>query len=177
MEKTIIHTESFNEKINFAGKILWGCLLITLCSLIKIPFYPVSFTLHTFAISILALTQTPRQAFFSVLCYLICGSLGLPVFSGLANPLWVMGKCAGYYSAFPISAYLIARIRQKGHPIFGLLCGHALILTFGFLWLIPFFGVHIAFTKGLLFFVPSDLLKILTAFTIVHYWERRCSRA
>jgi biotin transport system substrate-specific component len=173
MEKIIGYTESFQEKIRFAGKILLGCLFITLCSLIKIPFYPVSFTLHTFAISMLALTQTPRQAFGSVLCYLICGSIGLPVFSGVANPLWITGQCAGYYIAFPISAYLIAWIRQKQHPLIALLCGHALILTLGSLWLIPLFGAHIAFTKGFLFFVPSDLLKIITSLGIVHCWKKR----
>jgi biotin transport system substrate-specific component len=147
--------------------VLLGCGLITLSSLIRIPFYPVSFTMHTFAIFMLALTQSPKQALGSVTLYLLCGSLGLPVFAGHANLLWILGKTGGYYLGFLIAAYLTATIAQKGHKLFAMLCGQAVIYTLGFIWLSFYFGPPVALTKGVLFFIPSDMLKIFAVLGIV----------
>ncbi len=149
-----------------------GCSLITLASLIKIPIYPVSFTLHTFAIFILALTQSPKQVLGSTLLYLVCATIGLPVLCGSANPLWICGKCGGYLIAFPIAAYLIAKLKTKCHPILAILCGQIVIFALGFIWLIPFFGMQIAWVNGVLLFIPSDLLKNLAASLIFHYWRK-----
>ncbi len=169
MEKIMKENGFLQEKTQFIGNVLLGCLFISLCSCIKIPMYPVSFTLHTFAISMIALKFTPKQALASVLCYLACGSLGLPVFSGLANPLWIMGKCGGYYIGFLVAAFLMAKAYQKLSAIAALSIGHAIILFFGFLWLIPFVGVKTALFKGLLIFIPSDIIKILAVSGVLKF--------
>jgi biotin transport system substrate-specific component len=170
MTQLIEYIENSNEKIKFLRLILFGCALITLGALIKTPLIPVSFTLQTFAIYILSLTQIPKIAFASTLSYLACASMGLPVFSGHANPFWMLGKCGGYLIAFPIAAYLIARLRQTHTPMTALLYGMALIFTLGFLWLIPFLGIQTAFIKGVLIFIPSELIKALSA---LHIAKRR----
>ncbi len=176
MEKTLTRPHIINEPAKFVLLSLLGCSLITLCAFIKIPFYPVPFTLQTLAITFIALTQSPKQAFASVICYLLCGTLGLPVFTSGANCLWMIGKNGGYLLAFPLAAYLMSKLNQKGHPIPGLLCGQALIYLLGFLWLTPFLGATIAFTKGVAFFIPSDLLKNLAALglaTSLKKWSQR----
>ena len=166
MEKTVALVS--NEKARFMLKALAGCLLITLSAYIRVPAYPVPFTLQTLAISLLALTQTPKEAMASALLYLISATVGLPVLAGaVSNPLWFMGKCSGYCVAFPISAYLMAWMRTKIPAIFALVIGNLLILFLGFLGLIPFFGTYIALTKGALVFIPSSLLKALAALGIV----------
>lgn len=143
-----------------------GCSLITLCSWVKIPFYPVPFTLQTLAISLLALTQSPKQAFASVLCYLGLASLGLPVLCGKANPLWLCGISGGYLIGFPMGAYLASKLSQRWHPVLALLCGQALVYLLGFVWLVPLFGAKASFIHGVAFFLPSELLKIVAAWGI-----------
>lgn len=174
MEKSIEQTLQTHSHVHikFLCLTLFGCALITLSSFIKIPLYPVSFTLQTFAIYILALTQSPKQAFASTICYLLSGTIGLPVFCGGANPFWFMGKSGGYLVAFPLAAYCMAKLRQKSSPVIALLIGMAIIFVLGGLWLIPLFGLHIAFTKGILLFIPSELLKILAAIRLAN-WRNR----
>jgi biotin transport system substrate-specific component len=136
-----------------------GCGMIILCSCIKIPFFPVPFTLQTFAVFILALSQSPKQAAASVICYLLCATIGLPVFGGRANPFWMMGKCGGYLIGFPFAAYLTAKLSQRRSPVIAVLCGQTIIYLFGLIWLVPLFGMSFALIKGVLIFIPSDMIK------------------
>lgn len=172
MEKTInlLKPGSMTAFICLA---LLGSGLIALCSLVRIPFIPVPFTLQTLAIFFLGLTQSPRLALSSTLCYLFLGTLGLPIFSGRSNPLWMAGPCGGYLIAFPLAVYLIAILKQKIHPFIAILCGQTLIYLIGFIWLIPFVGVTSAFMKGVIFFIPSGLFKNVMAIIIANYWKKR----
>lgn len=147
--------------------VLLGGALITLGSCIKIPLFPISFTLQTLAIYILALVQSPKIAFSSVCSYLLFATAGLPVLCGHANPLWILGKSGGYLVAFPIAAYCIATLRLSRPPFIALLCGMTIIFVLGFLWLIPLFGIKVAFVKGVLIFIPSEIFKILAAFYLI----------
>lgn len=172
MEKTLTQqTKTFNAAA-FFGLALLGCAFLVLSSLIQIPFYPVSFTMQTFAISFLALTQSPRLAFASVCCYLLCATTGLPVLCGNANSLWLIGKSGGYLVAFPIAAYLISKLSDKLPKIVALSIGQGVIYLLGMLWLIPFFGLKIAFFSGVVFFIPSDILKNLLALGAASLWKK-----
>lgn len=157
----------------FIGLAFLGSGLIALCSLVRIPFIPVPFTLQTLAIFLLGLTQSPKLALSSALCYLFWGSLGLPVFSGRSNPFWMAGPCGGYLIAFPLAAYLIAILKQRIHPFVAILCGQMLIYLIGFIWLIPFIGITSAFMKGVVFFIPSGLFKNVMAVIIANRWNKR----
>ncbi|HEX2583298.1 MAG TPA: biotin transporter BioY [Chlamydiales bacterium] len=172
MEKSVLNANLFNEEIRFIGLTFLGCGLMTLGSLIRIPFIPVPFTLQTLAIFIWALTQSPKQAFASAVCYLLCATAGLPVLDGKANPLWIAGKCGGYLVAFPIAAYGIARMRQAGLASLGLLSGQALILFCGWIWLAAFIGAKAALVKGVLIFIPSAVCKALAALAFVR-WRKQ----
>ncbi len=148
MERTLVYRKEFPV-------VLFGACLITLCSFVRIPFYPVAFTLQTFAIFLIALTQRPKQAFVSVLGYL--------GFAFMMNPHCFVGKCGGYFIAFPIAAYLTSLLSKKYSPLFAVLSGQAIIYALGFLWLIPFVGMKIAAFNGVAIFIGSDLLKNLIA--------------
>lgn len=172
MKYNVLNTENRSEEMRLIGLSLLGCGLITIGSWIRIPFYPVPFTLQTLAIFVLGLTQTPKQAFASAICYLVCASIGLPVLDGKANYLWITGKCAGYLISFPIAAYAIAKLRQKLPSLLALLIGETLILLFGYIWLIPFIGAKMAFTKGVILFIPSALLKAGAALSFIQWRSR-----
>ncbi len=142
---------------------LMGCALIVLGASIKIPFYPVPFTLQTLALYLIALKQTPKQLLAAVGGYLLLASLGAPVFYFHANPLWWMGKCGGYLFAFPISCFFVAKMRPKIGDFYALSLGSLFLLALGSLWLIPFVGLSEALLKGFIFFIPCELVKIYAA--------------
>ena len=168
----MIRTSYCPEDLRFIGLAMLGCGLITVGSLIKIPIDPVPFTLQTLAIYILALTQSPKQAFASVICYLLCATAQLPVLGGNANSLWMIGKCGGYLISFPIAAYTIARTRTKQPFIAVIIWGPALIFALGWTWLLPFLGPKEALIKGVFIFIPSEIFKGLAALALVK-WRNR----
>jgi biotin transport system substrate-specific component len=160
------------EILRFICLSILGCGLISIASLIKIRFIPVPFTMQTLAIFILAFTQSPKQALGSVVCYLFCASIGLPVFCGKSNPLWIMGKCGGYLIAFPLAAYLTAKIKSFS-LILAFVCGQLVIYLIGFIWLVPFVGPTTALMKGVIFFIPADLLKGMAALVIATKFKKK----
>jgi len=173
MEQAIVYT----EKKGYAHvllRVMFGCLFLTLSSFVKIPLYPISFTLHTFAVAFLGMTQRPKEAFTSVMLYLLAGTLGLPVFAGLSNPLWLTGKAAGYYVSFPIVAYFIAKLREKIAPVAVLALGSTFTLLIGGLWLSTFIGLKAGIVSGILIFIPSGILKNLAVLSFVS-WKKRVS--
>lgn len=150
--------------------VVWlGCSLIVLSSYLKIPFYPISFTMHTCALWVLALMLPARLATGAVILFLGLATVGLPVFGGHANPLWLMGKSSGYLVGYPIAAYLVARFRENQLSCAGIILGHGVIYFLGFLGLLAFVGPVVAFKKGVLLFIPSDLLKIFIAYSVVGF--------
>jgi len=147
---------------------LAGATFISLLAQIKIPFYPVPATLQTFAIFLLALTQRPLTAALSLLFYLIAATAGLPVLAGGAmHPLWMVGPTAGYLLAFPLAAYVASKIGYQKESLFirfgALLSAQVIIYTLGFIWLSTFIGAKRAWMGGVVFFLPSALLKVLLA--------------
>jgi biotin transport system substrate-specific component len=172
MKNIFLHLDTYKQELEWVKGVLFGTLMITLGSLARISLYPVSFTLQTFSLFLLALTQSPKQAFASAAFYLFLASAGMPVLGGKINLLWFAGKAAGYLFAFPIAAFLMAWIHQKGSPIVALFVGQMVIFTLGWIWLIPFLGAKTAFIKGVLIFLPSEVIKAVFALVFV----RRRSR-
>ena len=172
METVVIQKSRWNERWLYLVGALAGCAFITLCARIKVPFYPVPFTLHTLAIFILAFTQTPKQVFGSVVCYLLCATAGFPVLHGASNPLWIMGPTGGYLVAFPIAAYVTSKLSQRISPFLAFFVGEAIILGLGMVWLLFMIGPKLAWVQGALLFIPSDLLKGMVAIGIAKGWKR-----
>lgn len=151
----------------FLGLSILGAFFISLCSMIKIPFYPVPFTMHTFGIFLLAFTMKPRLALVSVVMYLVFGTIGLPVFAAKANTLWMVGKCAGYLFAFPVAVFVIAKMMEKKYSVvLAAGIGQLVIFSIGFGWLATFIGMKLAFTYGVQPFFFSDIVKIFLAYFV-----------
>ncbi len=170
--KKIAFSNDLSVEVRFALSALFGCAWIILGAYVRVPLVPIPFTLQTLALFILALSQSPKQAAASSLCYLLCATCGLPVLGGAANCLWILGKSGGYLIAFPIASYVIAKVRERVHPLFALLIGQIILFALGWVWLIPFLGAYAAFLKGVLVFIPSAIFKGLAALAFVK-WRNR----
>jgi len=150
---------------------LAGSVLITICTQISLPLFPVPMTLQTFAVFLIGLTYGWRLGGITVSLYLLEGAIGLPVFSGGKGGMIVfMGPTAGYLVGFLLAATACGWFAERGFDrsyfrlFLSLIVGNILIYTPGLFWL----GTLIGWDKpvleyGLYPFVGGDLLKIAMA--------------
>ena len=157
--------------VRYALLALAGSALITLCTQISLPLFPVPITLQTFAVFLIGLTYGWRLGGITVALYLLEGALGLPVFSGGKGGMIVfMGPTAGYLVGFLLAAIACGWFAERGFDrsyfklFVSLLVGNILIYAPGLLWL----GTLIGWDKpvleyGFFPFIWGDLLKIAMA--------------
>ena len=157
--------------VRYALLTLAGSALITLCTQISLPLFPVPMTLQTFAVFLIGLTYGWRLGGITVALYLLEGALGLPVFSGGKGGMIVfMGPTAGYLVGFLLAATACGWFAERGFDrsyfklLVALLVGNVLLYAPGLLWL----GTLIGWDKpvleyGLYPFIGGDLLKIVMA--------------
>ena len=85
MSETLLPGEAdsnVQRAVRYALLAFAGSALITLCTQISLPLFPVPMTLQTFAVFLIGLTYGWRLGGVTVVIYLLEGALGLPVFSG-----------------------------------------------------------------------------------------------
>jgi biotin transport system substrate-specific component len=162
---------NLQKAIRYAVLALGGSALITLCTQISLPLFPVPMTLQTFAVFLIGLTYGWRLGGITVALYLLEGALGLPVFSGGKGGMIVfMGPTAGYLVGFLLAATACGWFAERGFDrsyfklLVALLVGNVLLYAPGLLWL----GTLIGWDKpvleyGLYPFIGGDLLKIAMA--------------
>jgi len=160
-----------HRAVRYALLTLAGSALITLCTQISLPLFPVPMTLQTFAVFLIGLTYGWRLGGITVALYLLEGALGLPVFSGGKGGMIVfMGPTAGYLVGFLLAATACGWFAERGFDrsyfklLVALLVGNVLLYAPGLLWL----GTLIGWDKpvleyGLYPFIGGDLLKIAMA--------------
>jgi len=154
---------------------------VAVCAHVVLPlsFTPVPLTLQTFAVVVLGLLLSPRQAAGTLAAYLVEGALGLPVFSpapaiigGLAH---LLGPTGGYLLAYPAAAGLISILWRRarfgrllgnyGGAVASAAAGSLLILACGGLWLavLTHGSAQSILTFGVVPFLPGEALKIVAA--------------
>ena len=168
----LVEVDSKIQKaLRYALLALAGSVLITICSQISLPLFPVPMTLQTFAVFLIGLTYGWRLGGITVSLYLLEGAIGLPVFSGGKGGMIVfMGPTAGYLVGFLLAATACGWFAERGFDrsyfrlFLSLIVGNILIYTPGLFWL----GTLIGWDKpvleyGLYPFIGGDLLKIAMA--------------
>ncbi len=138
---------------------------------IMLPFSPVPVTGQTLAVLLTGAVLGPRAGVLAMLCYLVEGAAGLPVFAGgTSGPAVLAGVTAGYLWAFPAAAFAAgaATDRMRGSyrvvpVLLALLLADALVFLGGVAWLAVFLhtGPGRAEDLGLWPYVPGDLAKIM----------------
>ena len=168
----LVEVDSKIQKaLRYALLALAGSVLITICTQISLPLFPVPMTLQTFAVFLIGLTYGWRLGGITVSLYLLEGAIGLPVFSGGKGGMIVfIGPTAGYLVGFLLAATVCGWFAERGFDrsyfrlFLSLIVGNILIYTPGLFWL----GTLIGWDKpvleyGLYPFIGGDLLKIAMA--------------
>lgn len=149
--------------------------LLTICSWISIPFV-IPFTLQTFAIFLICYLFGGKRGVLYILCYIVCGAIGLPVFSGFRGGFQALfDLTGGYILGFLGSALLLWGTERfwKGKVYRFALCAFlALLICYGFgtIWFLfvsmqkqNMITVGSVLMVCVIPFVIPDLLKIALA--------------
>ena len=154
--------------------ILGFSLFLALCAQIAfhLPFTPVPVTLQTLAVLLTGAALGSKRGGLAMIAYLVEGAAGLPVFeNGTGGLVHLVGVTGGYLWAFPIAAFVVGLLCERGldrrilTSALAMLPGTLIIYAIGVSWLA--IALHISFGKALTFgmlpFIPGDLLKLVIA--------------
>jgi biotin transport system substrate-specific component len=157
--------------------------LIAMGSYAAIPIGPVPIVLSNFFLLLAALFLGSKWGLLSVSVFLLCGAIGLPVFSGGgAGIAHIMGPRGGYLFAYLPAVWLAGFISEHGKPSIirksiGLVIASLVLYTVGVSWLKFQTGIlwDRAFLTGMVPFLIPDTIKITAALVIYHVmrpaWE------
>lgn len=153
--------------------------LIAVCTWISIP-AAISFTMQTFAIFTILGLLGGKRGTFAIVCYLLMGFVGLPIFSGFrGGPAVLLGTSGGYLVGFLVMGltyWLLTHFlgEQPWVMLLSLLLGLALLYLFGSLWFLFMYanGTGSMGFMGVLSlcvfpFLLPDLGKLALAFLVI----------
>lgn len=154
---------------------------------VPLPFTDVPLTLTPMVVLLGGMALGARLGMTSQLLYLALGMAGLPVFA--ASPvlppgiLRLVGPTGGYLMAYPVAAFLVGRLAERGYgrsylsSFLTMLLGLIVIFAGGAAWLALHIGVGPALAAGVIPFVAADLLKLLVAAAFLPGMWRLLGRA
>lgn len=142
--------------------------------IIPLPFSLSPLALQTMIVNLTGYVLNAKQAFMTMLVYLLVGLAGVPVFTGgSAGPGKLFGPTGGYIIGFLFTAVFLAYFRGekynfKRYALLGCVIGISMIYVFGVvqLKLITGMGWDKAIMTGALPFIPLDIVKCLAAAVI-----------
>lgn len=142
--------------------------------IIPLPFSLSPLALQTLIVNLTGYVLNAKQAFMTMLVYLLVGLAGVPVFTGgSAGPGKLFGPTGGYIIGFLVTAVFLAYFKGekynfKRYALLGCVIGIPLIYVFGVvqLKLITGMGWDKAIMTGVLPFIPLDIVKCLAAAVI-----------
>ena len=142
--------------------------------IIPLPFSLSPLALQTLIVNLTGYVLNAKQAFMTMLVYLLVGLAGVPVFiGGSAGPGKLFGPTGGYIIGFLVTAVFLAYFKGekynfKRYALLGCVIGIPLIYVFGVvqLKLITGMGWDKAIMTGALPFIPLDIVKCLAAAVI-----------
>jgi biotin transport system substrate-specific component len=161
-----------SSKVRDLGWMVLGSLWVALFAQVRIPlpFTPVPITGQTFAVLLVGAALGAGRGAGALMLYLLMGMTGLPVFAGGAAGLFhLTGPTGGYLIGFVIAAAAVGRMAEHGWErsfrtsLIPFSLGTLLIYLVGVPWLALYVGPQAAIQKGLLPFLPGDLIKLLLA--------------
>jgi biotin transport system substrate-specific component len=140
---------------------------------IKIPVYPVPFTLQTMTVVLAGAFLGSRRGAYSQIIYLALGATGLPVFSaGSIGITALFGPTGGYLLAFPIGAFITGLIVERYKNYFtvvtAMFFGEVVINLLGALFLNTFYihNIFVALKVGAAIFSLWTVIKVFSGASI-----------
>lgn len=154
---------------------------LSVVSMISIPIGPVSLTLSLVGVFLIGNVLSPGYAVLSVVCYLLIGAVGVPVFSNFrSGPTALFGPTGGYLMAYVLMVFIIS-FSVKHFPkhdwlvrIVSMLVSLVVCYLFGSLWymLVAKVTASAAFLTCVVPFIGVDILKMVFTLLVVQSLKR-----
>ncbi len=172
---TQTHSASVNktsEMTKMALMVAMNCISAYL--ILPLPFSMSPIALQTMIVNLTGYVLNTKQAFMTMLVYLLVGLAGVPVFTGgSAGPGKLFGPTGGYLFGFLLTAVFLAYFKGekysfKRYALLGCIVGIPLIYAPGVVQLKLVTGMawDKALMTGALPFIPLDIVKCLAAAVI-----------
>lgn len=162
--------------------------LIAICSWISIP-SAVPFTLQTFAVFLTAGLLGTGQSIITVVCYILIGSIGVPVFANFQGGFGVIaGPLGGYIIGFIFTALItglvIDRFGSKVVPAaVGMVLGLIACYGFGTVWFtyiytgtLTWAGIVSSLSMCVIPFIIPDIIKITLAVLLTQRLKKHINK-
>lgn len=168
-----------NQRIKEVFLILAGVILLAAASQLSIPLIPVPLTFQSATVALIGMAFGARRGAYVVACYLLAGSLGLPVFADFsAGFMKFVGPTGGYLAGFLPAVWVSGYLAEKGlaksvlGSFLAACVGVSIIFFFGVSFLSTFTGFEKAIQLGLLPFMASEPFKLAAlALVVPKLWK------
>ncbi|MDR2531064.1 MAG: biotin transporter BioY [Oscillospiraceae bacterium] len=140
--------------------------LMCVAAPLSVPIGPVPLSLATLVIYLAATALGGRLAALATAVYILCGALGLPVFSGFGAGLSkLVGPTGGYILGYVPLAFIAGTFAERGGlklRVVGMVVGTAVLYAMGTAWFMRVTGAGLtsALTLCVVPFIPGDAVKI-----------------
>lgn len=154
----------------------------TLCAIapVTVPIGPVPISLATLGVYLIGVILGARKSIMTVVCYILLGAVGLPVFSGFGSGIQkLLGPTGGYllgYIACAGAVGLASDLGAEGWVLsVAMLAGTVLCYGLGMTWFMLQTGMPIGKSLQLcvLPFLPGDAGKIVLSTIMAAKLKRR----
>ena len=171
---TEINKNHRGASVNKTAEMTKMALMVAMNCVSAYIIIPLPLALQTLIVNLTGYVLNAKQAFMTMLVYLLVGLAGVPVFTGgSAGPGKLFGPTGGYIIGFLVTAVFLAYFKGekynfKRYALLGCVIGIPLIYVFGVVQLKLITGMpwDKAILTGALPFIPLDIVKCLAAAVI-----------
>ncbi|SCW26361.1 biotin transport system substrate-specific component [Ruminococcaceae bacterium YRB3002] len=164
-----------------------GAAIIVVGSFISVNLSAVPFTLQTLAVMAVLMTLGGKRGTISIICYLLMGTVGLPVFAGMkGGPYVILGPTGGFLAGFILVGFIywvtsdrwfrideLPRIRRiAAKTVLSIVC-LAVLYAVGVVWFMYIYahetgeiGLASAVSLCVVPFILPDIAKLIAAVAI-----------
>ena len=148
--------------------------MMALCAWIGLPLGNTVFTMQTFGVLLALGLLGGKRGTISILCYLLLGVVGLPVFSGFRGGIGaILGPTGGYLWGFLATGLVYWTFEKWNRPL-GMIAGLAVCYACGTIWYIYYTGGVLAavLMQAVMPYLIPDGLKLILALRLIRRLER-----
>ena len=139
--------------------------MMALCAWIGIPLGHTVFTMQTFGVLLALGILGGKRGTVSILCYLLLGAAGLPVFSGFRGGIGaILGPTGGYLWGFLATGLVFWLLEKWSRPL-AMIAGIIVCYACGTLWYMTYTGGALAavLAQTVLPYLIPDAVKLVLA--------------
>ena len=148
--------------------------MMALCAWIGVPLGHTVFTMQTFGVLLALGLLGGKRGTVSILCYLLLGAAGLPVFSGFRGGIGaILSPTGGYLWGFLATGLVFWTLEKWGRPL-AMVTGVAACYACGTIWYMTYTGGALAavLAQTVLPYLIPDGVKLILALRLTKRLKR-----